>query len=70
LDRIDIHIEVPWVDYDKLSDERLGDFRSLYHHAGRRRRFASNPYTALRALPRLRKSVPFASSVVVVSGFL
>lgn len=25
LDRIDIHIEVPSVDYDKLSDERLGE---------------------------------------------
>jgi magnesium chelatase family protein len=25
LDRIDIHIEVPRVDYDKLSDERLGE---------------------------------------------
>jgi len=25
LDRIDIHIEVPRVDYDKLSDDRVGD---------------------------------------------
>ena len=25
LDRIDIHIEVPRVEYDKLSDERLGE---------------------------------------------
>jgi magnesium chelatase family protein len=25
LDRIDIHIEVPRVDYDKLSDDRLGE---------------------------------------------
>jgi magnesium chelatase family protein len=25
LDRIDIHIEVPWVEYEKLSDERLGE---------------------------------------------
>src|SRR5512136_1994162 len=25
LDRIDIHIEVPRVDYDKLSDQRLGE---------------------------------------------
>jgi magnesium chelatase family protein len=25
LDRIDIHIEVPRVDYDKLTDERLGE---------------------------------------------
>jgi magnesium chelatase family protein len=25
LDRIDIHIEVPWVDYDKLSSDRLGE---------------------------------------------
>jgi magnesium chelatase family protein len=25
LDRIDIHIEVPRMDYDKLTDERLGE---------------------------------------------
>lgn len=25
LDRFDIHIEVPRVDYDKLTDERLGE---------------------------------------------
>ena len=25
LDRIDIHIEVPRVDYDKLTDDRLGE---------------------------------------------
>ena len=25
LDRIDIHIEVPRVEYEKLSDERLGE---------------------------------------------
>jgi magnesium chelatase family protein len=25
LDRIDIHIEVPTVDYEKLSDKRLGE---------------------------------------------
>ena len=25
LDRIDIHIEVPRVEYDKLSDERMGE---------------------------------------------
>jgi magnesium chelatase family protein len=25
LDRIDIHIEVPRVEYDKLSDDRLGE---------------------------------------------
>jgi magnesium chelatase family protein len=25
LDRIDIHIEVPWVEYEKLSDDRLGE---------------------------------------------
>ena len=25
LDRIDIHIEVPQVDYEKLSDDRLGE---------------------------------------------
>jgi predicted ATPase with chaperone activity len=25
LDRIDIHVEVPAVDYEKLSDERLGE---------------------------------------------
>src|SRR5690606_29169560 len=25
LDRIDIHVEVPRVDYEKLSDERLGE---------------------------------------------
>jgi magnesium chelatase family protein len=25
LDRIDIHIEVPRVDYEKLSDDRLGE---------------------------------------------
>ena len=25
LDRIDIHVEVPRVDYDKLSDDRLGE---------------------------------------------
>jgi len=25
LDRVDIHIEVPQVEYEKLSDERLGE---------------------------------------------
>jgi len=25
LDRIDIHVDVPRVEYDKLSDERLGE---------------------------------------------
>ena len=25
LDRIDIHIEVPWVEYEKLPDSRLGE---------------------------------------------
>lgn len=25
LDRIDIHIEVPRVDYEKLSDDRMGE---------------------------------------------
>ena len=29
LDRIDIHIEVPRVDYDKLSDDRLGEPSSM-----------------------------------------
>jgi predicted ATPase with chaperone activity len=25
LDRIDIHVEVPWVDYQKLTDDRFGE---------------------------------------------
>jgi magnesium chelatase family protein len=25
LDRIDIHIEVPWLEYERLSDDRLGE---------------------------------------------
>jgi magnesium chelatase family protein len=37
LDRIDIHIEVPRVEYEKLSDERLGEPSSLFlknrHHS-------------------------------------
>lgn len=48
LDRIDIHIEVPRVDYDKLSDDRLGEPSSVIQarvEAAReiqRRRFSSN----------------------------
>ena len=30
LDRIDIHIEVPRVEYEKLSDERLGEPSNLF----------------------------------------
>ena len=29
LDRIDIHVEVPRVDYDKLSDLRLGELSKV-----------------------------------------
>ena len=38
LDRIDIHIEVPRVDYEKLSDDRLGKLKSRNHL---QRRYAS-----------------------------
>ena len=31
LDRIDIHIEVPRVEYDKLSEDRLGAPSSVYN---------------------------------------
>jgi magnesium chelatase family protein len=29
LDRIDIHVEVPRVDYDKLTDDRLGELSEV-----------------------------------------
>ena len=51
LDRIDIHIEVPRVEYDKLSDQRLGEASGsiqLRVEAAReiqRQRFARKPYT-------------------------
>ncbi|MFQ6102123.1 MAG: YifB family Mg chelatase-like AAA ATPase [Anaerolineae bacterium] len=49
LDRIDIHIEVPRVDYDKLTDERLGEpsevIRGRVEQAreAQRKRFAGTP---------------------------
>jgi len=49
LDRIDIHVEVPRVDYDKLTDERLGErseaIRARVEAArmGQRKRFAATP---------------------------
>jgi len=49
LDRIDIHIEVPRVDYDKLTDERLGEpsetIRARVEQARKvqRQRFAGTP---------------------------
>jgi len=49
LDRIDIHIEVPRVDYEKLTDERLGErsevIRARVERARevQRRRFAGTP---------------------------
>nr|HID13402.1 ATP-binding protein [Anaerolineae bacterium] len=49
LDRIDIHVEVPRVDYDKLTDERLGEpseaIRARVERARevQRRRFAGTP---------------------------
>ena len=52
LDRIDIYIEVPRVDYDKLSDQRLGEpsqvVRSRVENARaiQRRRFAENGISA------------------------
>jgi magnesium chelatase family protein len=50
LDRIDIHVEVPRVDYEKLSDDRLGEptaaVRSRVEAARERQR---NRFTAARA---------------------
>ncbi len=49
LDRIDIHVEVPRVDYDKLTDDRLGEpsapIRARVEHARevQRGRFADTP---------------------------
>jgi magnesium chelatase family protein len=57
LDRIDIHIEVPRVDYDKLTDERLGEpsetIRARVEQARemQRERFASEPSTPGSAMP-------------------
>jgi magnesium chelatase family protein len=51
LDRIDIHVEVPRVDYDKLTDERLGEtseaIRVRVERARdvQRKRFAGTPLT-------------------------
>jgi magnesium chelatase family protein len=51
LDRIDIHIEVPRVEFDKLSDQRLGESSALIRNrveAARQRqrdRFGSNGVT-------------------------
>jgi len=51
LDRIDIHVEVPAVDYDKLSDERLGEpsasirARVEQARAVQRQRFAGTKLT-------------------------
>ncbi len=48
LDRIDIHVEVPRVDYQKLSDDRLGEasevIRSRVERARevQRKRFSEN----------------------------
>jgi len=36
LDRIDIHIEVPRVDYHKLTDERLGEPSEAIQYRPRR----------------------------------
>jgi len=59
LDRIDIHVEVPAVDYDKLSDERLGEpsasirARVKQARAVQRTRFAGTGLTACdRRSPR------------------
>ncbi|MCP4539128.1 MAG: YifB family Mg chelatase-like AAA ATPase [Chloroflexi bacterium] len=52
LDRIDIHIEVPRVDYDKLTDERLGEpsetIRARVEQARnmQRERFAETPLSS------------------------
>jgi len=52
LDRIDIYVEVPRVDYDKLSDQRLGEpsqvVRARVEKAReiQRQRFADNGFTA------------------------
>ena len=49
LDRIDIHIEVPRVDYDKLTDERLGERSAAIRgrvegaREAQRERFATAP---------------------------
>ena len=43
LDRIDIHIEVPRVDYEKLSDERLGEPSILFQYRTGAIRRAARP---------------------------
>ena len=51
MDRIDLHVDVPRVDYDKLTSERLGEpsevIRARVERARevQRRRFASTPLT-------------------------
>ena len=52
LDRIDIHVEVPRVDYDKLTDERLGEpsepiqARVEQAREAQRQRFADTPLSS------------------------
>ena len=59
LDRIDIHIEVPRVDYEKLSNERLGEssaeIRQRVENARQvqRERFVESPSIACNADMRL-----------------
>ena len=48
LDRIDIHVEVPRVEYQKLSDDRLGEASEVIRPSGWRRRgnFSESGLTA------------------------
>src|SRR5512142_1963243 len=53
LDRIDIHVEVPRVDYQKLSDDRLGEASEVIHNRVERARELQRKRFSKKREPRV-----------------
>ncbi len=60
LDRIDIHIEVPRVDYDKLTDERRGELSSVIRERVETARECQR--LRFREMPRLQSNADLGAS--------
>jgi magnesium chelatase family protein len=56
LDRIDIHIEVPRVDYEKLSGDRVGESSECIRGSGQAARDIQSERFGVRSLPTSAKS--------------
>jgi magnesium chelatase family protein len=64
LDRIDIHIEVPRVDYEKLSGDRVGEASASIRARVQAARNIQQNRFGLQSLPTLRRSQETSDSVI------